>query len=114
MFKSTTMQISLLYVTHPDKKHAETLSKKLIDEHLIACANIFPIQSHFIWEGTLAEDGEYVSILKTHPQLVPKLRARIAELHSYEVPCILSWQVEANPSYAQWIVRCVQPALKSP
>jgi len=70
------MQISLLYVTHPDKKHAEVLCKKLIDEHLIACANIFSIQSHYIWNGAHVDDGEFVSILKTLPQLVQKVRTR--------------------------------------
>jgi len=78
------MQISLLYVTHPDKKHAEVLCKKLIDEHLIACANIFSIQSHYIWNGAHVDDGEFVSILKTLPQLVQKVRTRITELRAVD------------------------------
>jgi len=101
------MNIALIYTTHSSEDQARSLSDQLVEEKLIACANILPIQSCYWWNNTIEKGQEWVAILKTKPSLWEPLQARITELHPYEVPCILKWEVEANAAYGQWIVDSV-------
>jgi periplasmic divalent cation tolerance protein len=42
-----------IYITNPSKKEAKRLAKHLIEKRLIACANIFPIESLYWWKNKL-------------------------------------------------------------
>ncbi|MCB0525509.1 MAG: divalent-cation tolerance protein CutA [Lewinellaceae bacterium] len=96
----------VFYVTFPNESAARQISDQLIELKLIACANIFPIQSVYWWENEIVSEGEWVAILKTRLLLEAQVEKKIEELHSYEVPCILRYQVRANKAYCQWIVEC--------
>lgn len=98
----------ILYVTHPNKEHAVSILNKLMEEKLVACGNIFPVQSHYPWEGKMLSEGEFVSILKTIKELEEKTIQKLEEIHTYEIPCILSYSVNANSSYYKWIKECLR------
>ncbi len=100
---------SLLYVTHPDEETARRLSRLLIEEKLIACANLFPIQSAYWWSGEVQAEGEWVSLLKTTLEMHPLVEQRLLKLHPYDIPCIIKVDVEANESYERWIRESVKP-----
>ena len=52
----------------------------------------------------MQEDTEEVLILKSRAELAEKLIARVKELHSYEVPCIVMLPIlEGNPDYLKWL-----------
>jgi periplasmic divalent cation tolerance protein len=93
----------LIYTTHPDIACAQRIAGLLLDRQLIACANIYPIQSMYFWEGKLVSEGEYVAILKTTSNLLEDVRQVIQEHHPYEVPCIIHLPADANTSYLNWI-----------
>ena len=97
------MGFSIIYITHPDKETAEKISGILIDERLVACANIFPIESAYWWQGKVEKEGEFVSIVKTRNDLVKTVEQRVSALHPYEVPCIMQIEAKANKSYEDWI-----------
>ena len=97
------MPFLMIYITHPTKEAAETLCHHLINQRLIACANIFPIDSVYLWRGAITQEGEYVSIVKTRTDLWDELQTAIRKAHSYEVPCIMKITVEANRDYELWI-----------
>lgn len=94
----------MVLVTAPEKD-AERLARALVEERLAACANLAPkVISFYWWEGKLNRDGETLIIFKTARRLVPKLLARMKELHTYQVPEFLALPVrEANPDYARWV-----------
>ena len=47
---------------------------------------------------------EVAAILKTHHWQSDALIERIAALHSYEVPCVVSWPIDKIVgSYADWV-----------
>ena len=98
----------IIYVTHPGEEHAVSILNKLMEEKLVACGNIFPAQSHYPWKGELIHEGEFISIMKTVKELEKKAIGRIEQLHTYEIPCILSYSVNANPSYYNWIKGCLK------
>jgi len=96
-------EIILLYITNPNREHAEKISKHLIEKRLAACTNVFPINSMYHWKGDVENDAEYVCIAKTTPARADDVEKAVAETHEYEVPCILRIPVHANESYYKWI-----------
>lgn len=103
------MKIIIVYVTHESESDAKILANKLISERLIACSNIFPIQSSFWWKEHIQLESEWVSILKTIPENWQALQDRVIDLHPYDIPCIMKFEVEVNSSYGKWIFDNVIP-----
>jgi periplasmic divalent cation tolerance protein len=97
------VEITLFYITTGDKETASRLSHQAVELKLAACGNIFPINSIFPWENAMQHDEEFALILKTVPALKEKLRAFIKRMHPYDVPCIISWDVDVNEEYYHWI-----------
>ena len=94
-----------LHVTMPDQERATALARSLVDEGLAACVNIVPgVKSIYRWEGRLQEDDEVLCLIKTRPAVFERARARILELHPYEVPEIIGFTVDdGSPAYLDWL-----------
>lgn len=75
----------------------------LLEQHLIACANYFPIRSSYWRKWVIEESDEIVSLLKTDHTKWEEAKTYIERVHPYEVPCIIKYDVEANDQYLQWI-----------
>ncbi len=88
-----------------DKKEATKIAQSLLKERLIACANIVgPVSSLFWWEGKINKANEFLVIMKSRKNLFKKLSERVKELHSYEVPEVITLPVtEGLPSYLNWL-----------
>lgn len=97
--------LALVYVLFPDSESARAVSHAVITEHLAACANILtPCLSVYEWEGAVQDAAEIPVLFKTTADLSPVLIERIAELHSYAIPAILSWPAEAaHGPFADWV-----------
>ena len=85
--------------------HAESLASILVENGLVACVNIIPgVRSIYRWEGEVHRDDEVLLVIKTRAELVERLRERIAALHPYEVPEIVSLDVDSvHPPYLAWL-----------
>jgi len=92
----------LIYVTYPNKEEAEKIVNHLLDKKLVACGNIFPIESFYLWEGT-ENSNEFVSILKTSLDKWEGVKEEVKKIHSYDVPCIVKINVEGNGGFERWI-----------
>ena len=96
--------ITLFHVTFPSKAEAERVAEALLAERLIACANVHaPCTSIYRWEGRTERAEEIPAVFKTRSMLATRLRARIEELHSYELPVIESWSAAAGELATAWI-----------
>lgn len=94
----------LVYVTHQDEIEAKKMVMHLLEKRLIACANLFPIESMYWWKGKVENAKEVVSLLKTTPENWTALKQEIEATHPYEAPCIIRVEGEAaNAAYAQWL-----------
>jgi periplasmic divalent cation tolerance protein len=70
-----------------------------------------PCRSIYRWQGAVEEAVEVAAIFKTRREVAAQLVARIADLHSYEVPAITVWDVvESLPAYADWVSESVSAA----
>jgi periplasmic divalent cation tolerance protein len=95
---------SIIYITAGDIKEARKIGRILVEERLAACANIFPITSIFRWKGDIEEANEFGIIVKTRTEKVKEIEERVKEIHSYEVPCVVSFKIDDGSSdYLEWI-----------
>lgn len=94
--------MALVYITCKDRKEAERISLHLLKKRLMACANIFPIKSIYWWEGKITKSSEHAMIAKTSSKNLKKLENEVKKLHSYEIPCILKINANANKEYEAW------------
>ena len=97
------MDMRLVLVTHPNKEHAERITRGVIDAKLAACVLVTDVKSFYNWEGKLNEDEEVVTLLKTSTNKVNDLEKYIETNHDYDVPPIISFQANANQAYGNWL-----------
>lgn len=99
--------LRLLYITTSDKDEAKKIGRALVEENLAACANVIDgMNSIYKWKGEIKEEDECVLIVKTHYSRVKKVTRRVKEMHSYEVPCVISFTItedEGNQEYLEWL-----------
>jgi len=92
----------VVFVTTPDVVVAERIGRTVVDENLAACANILPgIRSIYRWEGAIEDTAEVLLLVKTTAARVEALRARVIELHPYDVPEFLA--VDASSAHAPYV-----------
>lgn len=95
----------IVLVTTADKAEAEKIAQKLLEEKLIACANIVnPVTSFFHWSGKIDKAEECLVVMKSRMDLFAELSERLKGLHSYEVPEILALPiVVGSRAYLDWM-----------
>ena len=96
---------SLLYITTSESSESEKIAKILLEEKLVACSNIIPqVKSLYLWKGQIEEDNESVLLIKTRADKIDKVIKRVKEIHSYQTPCILEFNVKKGSNeYLQWM-----------
>lgn len=94
-----------VYAVFADEAEACRIGTILVEERLAACVNILgPCHSIYRWQGKVEAAAEAAAIFKARADKADALIARIAALHSYEVPAIAVWAVEKTlPAYAAWV-----------
>jgi periplasmic divalent cation tolerance protein len=99
------MSVVSVYAIFANSDEAEQIGRTVVDERLAACINIVgPVRSIYRWQGAVESAEEVAAILKTTEAEADALIARIAALHSYEVPCIVTWPIDkVLGSYAAWV-----------
>ena len=92
-------------VTADDADWLAGFTRTLVEERLAACGHLLhPIRSVYRWQGAVHDDAEARVALHTRRSLVPAIVARTAELHSYDVPCVIALPlVGGHPAYLDWL-----------
>ncbi len=99
------MSVVSVYAVFANADEAERIGRITVDERLAACVNILgPVRSIYRWQGAVESADEVAAIFKTASHRVDPLMTRIAGLHSYAVPCIVTWPVDKLlGAYADWV-----------
>jgi periplasmic divalent cation tolerance protein len=99
------MSVVSVYAVFASAEEAESIGRQAIEERLAACINILPpVRSIYHWRGAIETADEVAAVLKTTDSLADSLITRIAALHSYELPCIVTWPVDKLiGAYAEWV-----------
>ncbi|HEV3409153.1 MAG TPA: divalent-cation tolerance protein CutA [Chthoniobacterales bacterium] len=109
-----TEDVLLVLSTFPDAETARRISTELVNEKLVACANLLPpVQSIYSWQGKLEEGAETLVFFKTTAARFPDLQAKLRELHPYEVPEIIALKLsDGLPDYLRWVDESCSPVAR--
>jgi len=104
------MSVVSVYCIFANVDEAERIGRAVIEQGLAACINILgPCRSIYRWQGAIETADEVPAILKTTADTSDALMARIASMHSYDVPCIAVWPIEKLLlSYSEWVEQVVR------
>jgi periplasmic divalent cation tolerance protein len=98
------MSAALIWSPFASEDDAAKAAAALLDEGLIACANLVPVRSFYVWQGERGEARECGALFKTSEGLLDKAVARLAEIHPYETPAITGWRANAAAAAtAAWL-----------
>ena len=100
--------IKLIYIPCKNKAEAKSIGKKSIKAALAACANIFPIDSIYLWQNQLKEDKETILLLKTTVKKTKSLVSFVNKNHSYDIAAIISIDAEVSHEYYTWMKTTLQ------
>lgn len=103
------MRAIVVVTTVGTEEQANVIAREMIRQRLAACVNIVRgVRSVYRWQGKICEDGELMLIVKTMEEEFEAVARAIGELHSYEVPEILAFQVtRGEQDFLQWIATSV-------
>jgi periplasmic divalent cation tolerance protein len=101
---SSASGVSVVFMTAPDEEQAVAIARTLVDERMIACANILPrVRSIYRWEGKICDEPEVLVVMKTAVDF-KALEARVKSLHPYKTPELIALDVrEGLPAYLDWV-----------
>lgn len=104
--ESAQSPLIVVLVATASEDEATTIGRDLVNQGLAACANILALKkSIFRWEGKLAEEQEFLMIVKSRSDLFEDLSISIKRLHSYKVPEIIAIPIiKGTPDYINWLV----------
>lgn len=102
------MGITIFYIPFPTQSEAENAVAHLLEKRLIACGNVVESKSMYYWDNDLVAENEYIAIVKSVSYLRMEIEKEITDIHTYELPAILHWEVGANESYKKWVLSKVK------
>ena len=108
-------EMLLVYTTFANEADAARVARVLIEERLIACANLIPAaRSLYRWQGAIQDEREVMALMKTRKQDWTALLSRLHELHPYETPECIAVRVAAGaPKYMEWLESALEPEAKA-
>lgn len=100
-----------VYITTSSEDEAREIGAVLVKDRLAACVNILPpVRSITNWQDKIAEGQETVMLVKTRAELYPAVEKKVLELHSYEVPCIVSLPIsQGYQPFMDWLIEETKP-----
>jgi periplasmic divalent cation tolerance protein len=103
------MRAIVVVTTVGTEEQAYLIAREIVARRQAACVNIVPgIRSIYRWKGKICKDGELLLIVKTLEGEFEGIAATIRELHSYELPEILSFGVsQGEQRFLEWIAGSV-------
>jgi periplasmic divalent cation tolerance protein len=103
------MRAIVVVTTVGTEEQAYLIAREIVARRQAACVNVVPgIRSIYRWKGKICKDGELLLIVKTLESELEGVQDTIRELHSYELPEILSFNVaHGEPRFLEWIAGSV-------
>lgn len=88
-----------------DEEQGNEIASELVARRHAACVNVIQgVKSYYRWQGKICRDSEYLLIIKTMASEYPMVAETIRELHSYDLPEILAFDIaKGDPSFLEWI-----------
>jgi periplasmic divalent cation tolerance protein len=95
----------LVLTTADSPELAARIANALVEAREAACVNIVPgLRSIYRWEGKVCDEQELLLVIKSTRDRFDAVRARIRQVHTYQVPEIVAVDIVAgDPDYLGWL-----------
>ena len=103
-------KVLLAFSTFPDLEAARRIVRVLVEEKLVACANIIPqIESIYHWQGKIESSNEVLVYFKLPATGYATFERKLKELHPYDVPEIIAVEIRQGlPEYLNWAAQLAE------
>jgi periplasmic divalent cation tolerance protein len=108
------MNCIIIYSTFPSRELAEKTARILLEEQLVAGANIVQAESLFRWQGKIEQRSEWAVFFQAERNFYKRIESRIKQLHSDKVPQIVMWKMkDGYVPFLNWVIdETSRPVLK--
>jgi len=83
----------IIQTTCANKKEAKKIANVLVEKKLAACIQISNVESIYMWKNKICKDKEKLLYIKTKKENFEKIKRKIKELHSYDLPEIIAIEI---------------------
>ncbi len=97
----------VVYITAGTADDAKKIAHALVSNNLAACVNMHPINSVYAWDGKVEDDSEIAMFVKTTSDKFDEINDMVQSIHSYDLPCVISWEIKGDGDYLRWVSGCV-------
>ncbi|MFW3344896.1 divalent-cation tolerance protein CutA [Aliarcobacter butzleri] len=98
------MKTIIIQTTCSSEEEAQNIAKILIEEKFAACVQLSQIKSFYNWDNQFCSDKETLLNIKTRKKHFKKIKSKIKELHSYDVPEIIQFDIsKSSKKYLKFI-----------
>lgn len=98
------MSLIAIITTLPTREQALQLARTLVEQRLVACAQLSAIESLYLWNGQLQQEPEVRLTLKAPESHYAAIEAAILEQHPYDLPAIHAQRLNrVHEPYGTWI-----------
>jgi periplasmic divalent cation tolerance protein len=100
----------VVLVTCESIREARKIGRALLEQRLVACANILeaPVHSIYRWKGRVRSAKEILVVFKTIRKRFAAVEREVRRLHSYDVPEIIALPiVTGSAQYLRWMYESV-------
>ena len=95
-----------LIITTLPKKKCNPFISGLLNQRLIACANLNDnVQSMYWWKNKITTDSETMVIMKTTNKKIKGIKNFFLVNHPYETPELIVLNVHAEQKYLEWMIK---------
>ena len=94
----------VVMTTMHKKQDAARIGRALLEKRLIACYNLWPVESAYWWKGEIVEEGEVMMVMKSTLRWFDDIVDYVESESGYEVPELIAIDSEkVDLSYQKWI-----------
>lgn len=94
----------MITTTFDNEEEANKTVQILLEKRLVSCCQLSNITSSYHWKGSIAHEKEFLVQMKTRKELYKEVEKEILNIHSYEVPQIIAYDIVlGHKDYLEWI-----------
>lgn len=103
------MQLCLFFLTCADQTQADSIATVLLEKRLVACVKMMPVNSKFMWNGSLDTAHEILLIMDGVRDNFSSIEQEVRAIHSYETFVLVATAIQdASAGVPSWICESIQ------
>ena len=97
------MKYTIIKIAYDNIDLLNNTKVELLNEKLIACAQVTRINSTWRWKGNLETSMEYILEIKTKEEHIEEIYNIIKKYHNYDCFEFTYFDVKCSKDYYEWI-----------